>query len=243
MLYRDQGIVLRTWKLGEADRIVVLYTRSRGKVRAVAKGVRRTRSKFGARLEPGSVVHLQLYEGRNLDIITQAETAHLFPSLRTDIEAFGRASVLLEIIDQIAVEGQSDPAVFKLLIGALAELDRAGNPLVVPAFVAKLLVLEGVQPHLGSCVQCGTADDLVSIEVSEGGALCREHRRGEPVSNEARRALQLVFEGRVRQLLDTASPRIAGEVEVLANRMIEQHLERRLRTTAVLAQATMTPGH
>ena len=67
-LYRQEAVVLRTYKLGEADRIVVLYTRSRGKVRAVAKGVRRTRSKFGARLEPGSVVHLQLYEGRNLDI-------------------------------------------------------------------------------------------------------------------------------------------------------------------------------
>lgn len=236
-LYRQEAVVLRTYKLGEADRIVVLYTRSRGKVRAVAKGVRRTRSKFGARLEPGSVVHLQLYEGRNLDIVTQAETAQLFPSLRTDIEAFGRASILLEVIDQIAVEGESNPAIYKLLTGALAELDRAGNPLVVPAFVAKLLVLEGVQPQLGACVQCGTTDDLISIEVSEGGVLCRDHRRGELVSNEARLALDQVFGGRVRQLLDTASPAVAMEVEALANRMIEQHIERRLRTAVVLAQA------
>lgn len=235
-LYRQEAVVLRTYKLGEADRIVVLYTRSRGKVRAVAKGVRRTRSKFGSRLEPGSVVHLQLYEGRNLDIVTQAETALLFPSLRSDIEAFGRASILLEIIDQVAVEGESNPAVYKLLTGALAELDRAGNPLVVPAFVGKLLVLEGVQPQLGQCVQCGTADDLVSIEISEGGAFCREHRRGERVSPEARWALERVFNGHVRQLLETASPTLALEIEVLANRLIEQHLERRLRTTSVLAQ-------
>jgi DNA repair protein RecO (recombination protein O) len=240
-LYRQEAVVLRTYKLGEADRIVVLYTRSRGKVRAVAKGVRRTRSKFGSRLEPGSVVHLQLYEGRNLDIVTQAETAQLFPSLRSDIEAFGRASVLLEIVDQVAVEGGSNPAIYKLLTGALAELDRAGNPLVVPAFVAKLLVLEGVQPHLGSCVQCGATEDLVSIAVSEGGVLCRAHRRGEPVSNEARLAFQSVIEGRVRQLLDTASPRTASEVEVLAGRMIEQHLERRLRTSIVLTQASAGP--
>lgn len=71
-LYRDEAVVLRTYKLGEADRIVVLYSRGRGKIRAVAKGVRRTKSKFGSKLEPASMVQLQLYEGRNLDVVTQA---------------------------------------------------------------------------------------------------------------------------------------------------------------------------
>ncbi len=85
-LYREHGIVLRTYKLGEADRIVVLLTQGHGKVRAVAKGVRKTRSKFGARLEPCSHVSLQLYEGRELDIVTQAESVDHFRAIRDDLD-------------------------------------------------------------------------------------------------------------------------------------------------------------
>ncbi|MFT7599969.1 MAG: DNA repair protein RecO (recombination protein O) [Acidimicrobiales bacterium] len=235
-LYRDEGVVLRTYKLGEADRIIVLYTRNHGKVRAVAKGVRRTKSKFGARLEPAAVAFLQLYEGRNLDIITQAETAVVQPLLRSDLERFGRASVLLEIVDQVAIEGEANQAMYKVLTGALAELERAGNPLVVPAFVAKVLVLEGVQPLLDACVRCGTGEDLVAIDLSEGGVLCREHRQGEPISAATRSAFQAVFEGRVREVLEHTPPSTVHELEGMASRMIEQHLERRLRSSAVFAE-------
>ncbi len=239
-LYRDDGVVLRTYRLGEADRIVVFYTRSHGKVRAVAKGVRRTKSKFGARLEPASIVHLQLYEGRNLDIVTQAESVGPLPQLRTDLDRFGRASVLLEVIDQIGTEGEPDPMLFKLLTGALTELDRAGNPMVVPAFVARVLVLEGVQPLLEACVHCGTEVDLVAIDLSEGGVLCREHRRGEPISNGARAVFEHLFEGRVRQVLEATSEPVASEVEQMASRMIEQHIERRLKSSTVLHQHLAT---
>ena len=100
-LYRDEAIVLRTYKLGEADRIVVLFTKARGKVRAVAKGVRKTKSRFGARLEPTSHVALQLYEGRELDTITQAETLDHFRPIRDDLDRLGRASSMLEAVDQI----------------------------------------------------------------------------------------------------------------------------------------------
>lgn len=234
-LYRDDVVVLRTYKLGEADRIVVLYSRGRGKIRAVAKGVRRTRSKFGSRLEPGSIVQLQLYEGRNLDIVTQAERLVSLPALRSDLDSYGRAAILLEAVDQVAVEGESDPALFKLLTGALQELAESGSPLVVPAFVAKLLALEGVQPMVDACVACGTGEDLVAIQLHEGGVLCRNCRRGgQPISEEARRALCLVFEGRVRQVLDTTSDEVASELESLASRMIEQHIEKRLRSSAVI---------
>ena len=235
-LYRDDGVVLRTYKLGEADRIIVLFTRAHGKVRAVAKGIRRTKSKFGARIEPGSIAHLQLYEGRNLDIITQAEAAVVQPLLRTDLERFGRASVLLEIVDQVSIEGEANQAMYKVLTGALAELERAGNPLVVPAFVAKILVLEGVQPMLDACVQCGTTDELLAIDLSQGGVLCRDHRQGEPISVDARRCFSLVFDGRVRQVLDGTPHAVAREVENLASRMIEQHIERRLRSSTVFAE-------
>lgn len=235
-LYRDEAVVLRTYKLGEADRIIVLFTRAHGKVRAVAKGIRRTKSKFGARIEPASVAHLQLYEGRNLDIITQAESAVVHPRLRSDLDRFGRASVLLEIIDQVSIEGEANPAMYRVLTGALAELERAGNPLVVPAFVAKILMLEGVQPLLDSCVVCGTTAELVALDVSQGGVLCRDHRQGEPISEDARRCFSLVFEGRVREVLDGTERSAGREVENLASRMIEQHIERRLRSSTVFAE-------
>jgi len=234
-LYRDDAVVLRTYKLGEADRIVILYSRGRGKIRAVAKGVRRTRSKFGSRLEPGSVVQLQLYEGRNLDIVTQAERIDALPNLRSDLDNYGRATILLEAVDQVANEGDSNPALFRLLTGALRELNESGSGVVVPAFVAKLLALEGVQPMVDACVGCGASEDLVTIQLHEGGVLCRKCRRGgQPISDAARRAFSLVFEGRVRQVLDTTTPEVAKELEALAAKMIEQHIERRLQSSAVI---------
>ena len=233
-LYRDEAVVLRTYKLAEADRIVVLFSRGRGKVRAVAKGVRRTRSKFGSRLEPGSVVQLQLYEGRNLDIITQAERAVAFTNLRADLDRYGRATLLLEIIDSAVAEGEANPALYKLLTGALGELERAGNPLVVPTFVAKFLVLEGVQPLVDACVRCGAVTGLVSIQIHEGGVLCANCPAGEPISDEARAALGHVFDGRVRHVLDNTPPGVARELETIAARLIEQHIERRLRSSSVL---------
>ncbi len=235
-LYRDDGIVLRNYKLGEADRIIILFTRTRGKVRAVAKGVRRTKSKFGSRLEPGSVIHGQFYEGRNLDIVTQAESAAVMPTLRTDLSRYGRAAVMLEVVDQISEEGQTNTALYKLVTGALAELDRDGNPLVVPAFVVKVLVLEGVQPLLDRCVTCEATDDLIAIDMSHGGVLCREHRSGDPISDDARHALMNVFDGHVRHVLETTSDQLASELESLSSRLIEQHIERRLRSSTVVDQ-------
>jgi DNA repair protein RecO (recombination protein O) len=234
--YRDDGVVLRTYKLGEADRIVVIYTRGRGKIRCVAKGIRRTKSKFGARLDPASVVHLQCYEGRNLDIVTQVESREIFVDLRADLDRYGRAAVLLEIVDQVAVESESNPALYKLLTGALSELNRTGNPMVVPAFVAKVLVLEGVQPYLEACVNCEATEDLVAMDVSQGGVLCRNCRRGDAVSPEALQALLLVFSGQIRAALDLTSEKVVNELEGLSARMIEQHIERRLRTSEVLQQ-------
>lgn len=233
-LYRDDAVVLRTYKLGEADRIVVLCGRARGKIRAVAKGVRRTRSKFGSRLEPGSIVQLQLYEGRNLDIVTQAERIVALPELRADLDRYGRAAVLLEAVDAVANEGEGNPALYKLLTGALTELNESGSTMVVPAFVAKLLALEGVQPMVEACVSCGREDELVVIQLHEGGVLCRECRRGgQPISEDARLALCSILAGRVRLAIDSTSPAVAQELETLAARMVEQHIERRLQSSEI----------
>lgn len=235
-LYRTDGVVLRTYKLGEADRIVVIYTRSRGKVRAVAKGVRRTKSRFGARLEPASIVHAQFYEGRNLDIVTQAETVQRLALLRSDLSRYGRAALILETIDHLTEEGESNPALYRLITGVLTELDREGNPLVVPSFVAKLLALEGVQPLLDQCANCGSEGPLVALALHLGGVVCHDCRQGDPISDDARMALQQILDGHVRHVLDNTPGPVAAELEAISSKMLEQHLERRLRSASVLYQ-------
>ncbi len=234
VLYRDEAIVLRTYKLGEADRIVNFYSRGRGKIRAVAKGVRRTKSKFGSLLEPASIVNLQLYEGRNLDIVTQAERTVPLVAARSDLDLYSRLSTVLEIVDQIGIEGESNAALYKLTVGAATELDRTKNGLVVTAFIAKVLKLEGVQPVVDRCVVCGVTEPLVAFALHEGGVLCHSCRRGHQLSEEARLCLVAVFEGRVRHVLDTTPPEVALELQTLSAAIIEQHLERRLKSQDVL---------
>ena len=173
-LYRDEAVVLRTWKLGEADRIVNLYTSHNGKVRGVAKGIRRTRSKFGARLEPMSHVAVQLYQGRSeLETITQVETIDRFAGLRSDPVRFARASALVEAVDQIVPDRQPDPTCHLMLVRALSTVDESDSPLVAAAFMLKLLAHDGVQPALDRCVSCGAAEPLVTIDFHQGGVTCR----------------------------------------------------------------------
>ena len=234
-LYRDEAVVLRTWKLGEADRIVSLHTLGHGKVRGVAKGVRRTRSKFGARLEPACHVAVQLYRGRGeLDTVTQAETIDRFGSLRSDPERFARASAMLEAVDQLAPEASGDPDRHLMLVRALATLDRAYSPLVVAGFFLKLLALEGVQPELDSCVACGAGGPLEAIEVHLGGVLCRDCRQGRPISPEALDMLRRMLGGQLAAVLRQPAGDAAEEVSAVATTAIEAHLERRLRSVTVL---------
>jgi DNA repair protein RecO (recombination protein O) len=234
-LHRDEGVVLRTYKLGEADRIVVLLTRGRGKVRGVAKGVRKTKSKFGGRLEPTSHVAVQLYEGRELDIVTQAETIDRFPSLRTDVDRFARASAMLETADQLVQEGEVNPRLYQMLVGALRTLDASDSPLVVPSFFWKVLALEGYRPEVDACVQCGDEDTpLVAFDMESGGLLCRTCRRGQSVSPEAVELLQMILGGRLNDALAQPSSPATHEIDHLATRTVEHHLERRLRSVTVL---------
>jgi DNA repair protein RecO (recombination protein O) len=233
-LHRDEGIVLRTYKLGEADRIVVLLTRGRGKVRAVAKGVRKTRSKFGARLEPTSHVAVQLYEGRELDIVTQAESLDHFRAIRDDLDRLARAASVLETTDQLAQEGEVNPRLFQMLLGALRTLAGSDSPLVVPAFFWKVLALEGYRPEVDACAMCGEAGPLVAFDLDSGGTLCRACRRGTAVSPEAVGLLQQILGGRLHEALAQGPSPAANEVDHLATRAVEHHLERRLRSLTVL---------
>lgn len=233
-LYRDNGIVLRTIRLGEADRIVTFVTPEHGKVRAVAKGVRKTKSKFGARLEPMHHVSLQLYEGRELDIVTQAETIDGFRNIREDLDRMSHATPLLEAIDQVAQEGETNSRHYQMLLGALRSLEAHNSMTIVSAFFFKLLASEGLRPEVERCVACGREDDLVSFDLDEGGVLCRSDRRGASIAPESIVLIRRILHGQLQSALEEDSSAAVYEVESLATRLMEHHLERRLRSVHVL---------
>ncbi len=233
-LYRDQGVVLRTWKLGEADRIVVLMTRGHGKVRAVAKGVRKTASRFGSRLEPMSHVAVQLHLGRELDVITQVERIDVFRAVREDLDRLARVSPMLEAVDQLAQEREPDPRLYQMLVGALQALEGDAGPAVVPAFFLKVLAHEGVRPEVDVCVECGTDVGLVAFDLDAGGVLCGDHRRGTGISPDALDLLRRTLGGQLASVLAEPPSPALHEVEALATRAMEHHVERRIRSITTL---------
>jgi DNA repair protein RecO (recombination protein O) len=233
-LYRDRGIVLRSIKLGEADRIVTFLTEGRGKVRAVAKGVRKPKSRFGARLEPTSHLFLQLYEGRNLDVVTQVETIDANRALRESYDAFTQAIAMLEAVDHVAQEAEANVALYRMLAAALRTLAEDPVPAVRAAFFWKLLALEGLSPVVDACVVCGAEDGLCAFSIDDSGTVCAEHRRGVPLPPAAIELLQLILGGRLGAALARPITPATTEVEHLATRALEFHLERRLRSIGVL---------
>ena len=175
-LYRDEAIVLRTQKLGEADRIITLLTRSSGRVRAVAKGVRRTTSRFGSRLEPFTHVDLQLAEGRSLDIVTQAETLDPFASrMGASYECYTAGTVMLETAERLVIEDK-EPALqqFLLLVGALRAMCDTGRPphQVLDSVLLRSLAVAGYAPTFEACARCGLMGAHRSFSPAAGGMLC-----------------------------------------------------------------------
>ncbi len=186
--YRDDAIVLRTHKLGEADRIVTLLTRRTGRVRAVAKGVRRTKSRFGGRLEPFTHVDLQLHTGRSLDVITQAETLRPYGEpLTADYPRYTTGTAMLETAERFTpVEKEPVIRQFLLLIGGLRALTEGEHDprLVLDAYLLRSLAVAGYAPALEECAVCGTrapdpsdrAAAMRLFAIGAGGLICRNCR-------------------------------------------------------------------
>lgn len=175
-VYRDDAVVLRTHKLGEADRIVTLLTRRHGKVRAVARGVRRTASKFGSRLEPFMVADLQLYEGRTLDVITCAETIGSYGAeIVDDYEAYTAANAMVETADRVT-EAEGSTQQYLLLVGALRSLSRRehGPALTLDSYLLRALAIAGWAPSFVDCARCGRPGPHTSVVVQLGGVVCDE---------------------------------------------------------------------
>jgi len=240
-LYRDEAVVLRVQKLGEADRIITLLTRRHGRVRAVAKGVRRTRSKFGATVEPFSHVDLQLFEGRSLDIVTQSES--LFAYGQQLVGNYGRytaGTAVLETAERLTAE-EREPALrlFLLVVGALRALagggladDPARDPsLVLDAFLLRAMSVSGYAPALADCARCGAAGPHRAFSVPAGGTVCPACRPAGAASP-APAAVALMTDLLTGEwdAAEATDARARREASGLVAAHLQWHLERGLRS-------------
>lgn len=176
---KTEALVMSSMRLREADRIVTFYTRERGRLSAVAKGVRRTKSRIGGRLEPFSLVHVVLYAGSgSLYTVTGVETVRSFQRVRESLERMEEGGRLLEAVGRLFPEEEGNAAAFNLLVRGVARLaaadDRPAAALAVLATRLKLLVALGYLPELDSCVQCGSGEMLCGFRPSLGGMVCSE---------------------------------------------------------------------
>ena len=236
-LYRDEGVVLRTTKLGEADRIITLFTRGHGKVRAVAKGVRRTKSRFGGRIEPFMRVDLLLGEGRTFDTISQAESSAAYAApIGADYEAYRAANVIVETLnDLVTSEHEPAPAQYRLLVGALNALaqGRHDAQMTAESYVLRALALAGWRQRLDSCVVCGRTDRLTHLSAAAGGVMCQADHTPEakPVDPFTLRQLRALADGDWKALDGTRlDPCTSRAVEEWA----QYYLERPIRSMRLL---------
>jgi DNA repair protein RecO (recombination protein O) len=238
-LYRDEGVVLRTQKLGEADRIITFLTRSHGRVRAVGKGVRRTRSKFGARLEPFTHVDLQLYEGRSLDVVQQAETVASYgEQVAADYGRYTSGTAMLETAERLTAE-EREPALqqFLLLVGGLRTLADASHApgLVLDAFLLRSLAVAGYAASFDECARCGRAPDSgaahVFFNIAAGGVVCGTCRPSGSVTpvKETLALLSALLTGDW-VAADSSELRHRREASGLVAAYLQWHLERGLRS-------------
>jgi DNA repair protein RecO (recombination protein O) len=174
---KTEAVVLRSMRYGEADRILHLYTPGRGRVGAIAKGVRRSRSRFGGRLEPFFRLRLILHEGRGeLLTVTGAETVSGHPRLRESGAALDVAARACDAVGRLFETSEPHPGVFNLLCHELALLDAdpaAASRANALAFRLKLLLAAGLAPQLGACASCGDPEHLVGFSGAAGGVVCR----------------------------------------------------------------------
>lgn len=247
--FRVEAIVLRHNDWGEADRLLSLYTQSMGKIRAIGKGVRKLQSRKAGHLEPFTRVQLLLAHGRDMYIITQAETLDAYQPLRESLERLGYAAYIVELLDQFTFEEGENQTLYRLLADTLSRLSIFPNPaLVVRYYEVRLLDLLGFRPQLFQCVRCQAEikaeDQYISAEL--GGALCPRCGAitpgAQPVSMTALKYLRhfqrSAFQEAKRVNL---SPSINREMEALLEHYLTYHLERGLKSPAIIRRMRNKP--
>jgi DNA repair protein RecO (recombination protein O) len=238
-LYRDEAIVLRTQKLGEADRIITLLTREHGRVRGVAKGVRRTKSKFGARLEPGSHVDIQLYTGRTFDTVTQVESIQNYgEALTDDYSRWTIAGTILEAAERFTSH-EHEPALqeFKLVTGAMKALaDNKYDPsMILDAYLLRSLAVGGYAPSLVNCSKCDSPGPHRYFSLVGGGSVCADCRPSASATP-APETLKLMSDliSSDWESAMSSEARYRREANGLIAAYLQWHLERGLRSLQIV---------
>lgn len=244
-LYRDEAIVIRAFPLGEADRIVVLLTKQHGKVRAVAKGVRRLKSRFGGRLEPLMRVDVLLAQGKSLDVVSQAVSIAAYAGeICADYTSYEYANVMLEVVDLLVSneytdeymrEYQDTAGQYRLLSAALSSLSKHKHApdAIGMSYVLRAMSIAGWSPRLQACVVCGKNEDLTYFSSTAGGIMCASDHTPESIvcSNATRLQLCALAQGNWEVLdgvsIDTSTIRCVRE-------WAEYYLERQIRSLGLL---------
>lgn len=239
--YRTEAIVLIKHKFGEADNILRLLSPEHGRVGAIAKGVRKTKSKFGGRLEPFSHVDLMLHQGRNLHTVVQAESVESFDEIRTNYDKLTHGAAVLELLDKLATEGHGDERLFGLGLAALRALGAADGSYerILSAFEIKLMAIGGYRPHLDGCVICGVAAERVFFSSRAGGIMCEACSATDPASRPLGHRTVVYL----RDLLGTRMGELGGispdesaeaESAVVLREFIACHIQSRLKGRELL---------
>jgi DNA repair protein RecO (recombination protein O) len=237
-VYKEQAIVLRQRKLGEADKIVTLYTAHKGKVDAVAKGVRRTKSRLAGHLEPLTHGAYLLAEGRELDIVTQAETVEAYAALREDLERLSRGLYCAELVERLTPERSEGNPIFRLLAETLGYLDSTPDyELAVRRFELRLLSELGYRPSLGECAVCGKRlePEQNFWSVDAGGGVCPacadDSLRLAPLSLNALKLLRLLQRAPFEEVTRVRVSGVLGaELETCLGDYVRYVLEREVRS-------------
>jgi DNA repair protein RecO (recombination protein O) len=241
----DDAVVLRTYKSGESDRVVVLWTRHHGKVRVLAKGVRKTSSRMGGTFETLAYVRVDLVKTRGEFYIAR-HVSHVerLATLRSSYPRISAGYAVVEAMDAIPSDGVPDEEIFTLLTRVLLALDdEALDPNLVPAsFFFRLLALDGSEPVVTECVNCARPGPLVSFDAQIGGTLCDHCRQGMALSNDALLLIRRMVGGDLAHVLREVSPRGSGEVMAVAQQAIEVHFGRRLKAPQASAPLNARPN-
>jgi DNA repair protein RecO (recombination protein O) len=232
-VYRDEAVVLRTHKLGEADRIVTLLSRYRGQIRAVAKGVRRTASKFGSRLEPFMVVDAQFYEGKNLDIVNQVETIGSYGgSIIDDYGAFTAANAMVEVAERLTME-ESSPQQYLLLVGALRSLatKEHESSLILDSYLLRALAIAGWAPSFDDCARCEAKGPHSAFVMQVGSVVCAECKPVGAISlsHETTALLGALLSGDW-ELAENSAPNARANASGIVAAYSQWHIERGLKS-------------
>ncbi len=236
--YQLRALVVRKTRLGEADIILNLLAADGRIVRAVAKGMRKPTSRFSGRLEPGAVADLMLNTGRSLEIVSDVRSVDLHASLRTDYERSCAASVVLDVLDRLALEGQAEERLFGLAcatLDALETVDVETGRAVVTAFLVKAMAMHGYRPHLDSCVACGCETSVVTrFSLESGGVVCPTcggEGHGAPhLSDAACIVLRSLLRATMAEVAATPPPvRAVGECFDLMRGFVSYHVPVRIK--------------